>query len=836
MQSPELYAVKKITLQQLMKNNYNIKLTTIEEKENVEINQQYNQLFRFIKKMGRVKNNIIKDVVFINCKNHSKYEEELDYLLKHGFDLNYTHYNFYGKSASMGRNGILGFLSEDIYEEINKKAMMGLEIQETVLSKFEAYKHLLLSSCFCIEGQLPYMIVVDDYYSIVPNVNIKYVDEKHKTYIDKKDGKTKEFKEKVIKEGYKDTEIMFNDGAGLCSIEMGKKLQKYLNIDFLPSMYMLRVPFVKGISIVEDFKSFYKERGVTQIKDIWGKYHDVNKIDIILTKSQYKGFKYFKNKGTYEDWLTYLKRFKEYDHCLGIAKWNYSEDEEPKKTRANYQILQTLDLTLDDMIDMAMYTMEWIEKILKGDLIYIYNFLGLNKNLNPSNNYMRAILLNPNMINDIKIKHYLYGLLKKTINEIKIGKIFLDGAFKVLIPDVVMMMEYIGELKPKGCLKKGEMFATNHEGEYVLNRNPHICKSEHVVLNAVNNELTDKWCGHLYNMCMVSGYDVSSERLNGADKDGDLVLVHRNETFMKGVKRDLPIVLDIEDKITAIEQKYTRKNLMEFTKRSLDSRIGEISNCSSSYHNKCATNEENKQKYEDITCLLSVINGKEIDYAKTGVRWNVPRNIAKNGKNLPYFLKYKYPNKKSFNRSKSHMNEFCWYIEKWERQLKQSINKEFINTSEYMINKTIPIDENKYNKVKKIYSKFKREFRELKKQEKMSKNYSKYKDFWDGLKKFEVENTKVDWNELYDRYKAELEKIVTNQSELANYIIDLVYNKDKGKYYIFAWQIAEDGILTNLRNNSKQPIQIPIKTTQDDKDAVEYLGEYYKLEKYDGVI
>ena len=176
-----------------------------------------------------------------------------------------------------------------------------------------------------------------------------------------------------------------------------------------------------------------------------------------------------------------------------------------------------------------------------------------------------------------------------------------------------MMMEYIGGLEVKGCLKADEMYAKDLIGTYVINRNPHISKSEHVLMDAVNNDLTEKWCGHFANICMLNGYDITAKRLNGADFDGDLALVHNNKFYIKGIDNNLPITIDIDDKITVEEVPYDIENICSFTKKSLDSRIGEISNCASSYHNKFAKDDETRKKYDDYTCLLSVINGKEID-------------------------------------------------------------------------------------------------------------------------------------------------------------------------------------------------------------------------------
>lgn len=535
MKSPELYSILKLELKNFVncekediiiegkpkkKNNYSlnkdIKLNDKQMKDST-IKQQYNHLFRIIKNNKTIENNYIKDVLFVDCKNNSNYQKELDGILRKGVSINGYKYKYWGKSASMSRGGILGFVSEKMYDIVEAHAMMEIKFDKTILSKFEAYKCLLLSSCFCVEEELPYMIVVDDYENTVKDVKIKYVSEKNIDYVDKKTGKNKVFKEKIIKDGVMDIGNNTNDGSGLMCIHYAKHLSDYLEIGYDACVYMLRIPYIKGLSIAVDFKSYYKAKGIFKLKDIWGVEHNVDDIDIILTKSQYKGLKYFKQDGTYSDWERYLGLLKKYNYCVGISKWNYSHRNEPKMTRANYQTLQTLDITKDDLIQMSSYTRNWVEKILGGDSLYVYKYLGIGEETEPTNNYMKSIVLNPQMINDIKVRSYLYGLLKKTIDEIKIGKIHIKGAFKFIIPDVIMMLEYIGGLEVKGSLKAGEMYAKEHLGEYILNRNPHISRAEHVILNAVSNNQIKKWLGHLENICMVNGYDVTAQSLNGAD-------------------------------------------------------------------------------------------------------------------------------------------------------------------------------------------------------------------------------------------------------------------------------------------------------------------------------
>lgn len=301
---------------------------------------------------------------------------------------------------------------------------------------------------------------------------------------------------------------------------------------------------------------------------------------------------------------------------------------------------------------------------------------------------------------------------------------------------------------------------------------------------------------------------------------------------MKGIDNNLPITLDIQDKITAKETPYNREYIIDFVKKSLDSRIGEISNCASSYHNKETKDTEQRKLYDDYACLLSVINGKEIDYVKTGVRWQVPVKIQKGSKPLPYFLKYKYPKQQKHNYSKTKMNEHCWYIEKWQRKLR--FNNNFINTSHCLLDTKLPYSEGKLKVVDIELRKVIKKFKDYKSQEKMAKDYDRYKDFFEGLSKEEVENSRFDWEKFYndERYKL-LNLLDISEEELANYVVEIIYNKLNGAYYEILWGMCENGLLNNLKNNRVKPVVVPKETFEKDKGR-EYLGRYYEFVEYKG--
>jgi hypothetical protein len=133
---------------------------------------------------------------------------------------------------------------------------------------------------------------------------------------------------------------------------------------------------------------------------------------------------------------------------------------------------------------------------------------------------MKAILKNPEMLKDPQIHKYLSGILQKNINDMKCGKLWVRGAFKILASDLIMLMQRIAGLEADGVLDDDEFWGKSNEGalkgKYVLNRNPHISGSESIVLRGTGY---NKWYWHLDNVVMVNAKSITLARLNGADLD-----------------------------------------------------------------------------------------------------------------------------------------------------------------------------------------------------------------------------------------------------------------------------------------------------------------------------
>ena len=833
MKSPTLYTIRKFKLQQILDAGNHLKLSKQEEKK-YYIKQSDNMLFRQVRLITKDTRQYNKYIIFVDCKGWQSKEDKLREILRNGFYINSTLFLPTEKSASMSRNSVVGFVDASIKKELDKRITMDMEVEKTVLAKLLAYRGLFFSGCFCLENWYPTIVVVDDYSKIIPNQHIKYLVDIEKPYVNK-NGKHLIWREKGIKEGIRDVKINLWDGSGIHSPEVTQYVKSRIKPEENPTSILWRLPYGKGMTHEIDFKKWFRRHGVKTIISVFGKEYNIEDVDIIVTKSFYKGYKYFQKYKDNRDWEMYWDSFKKYNHCIGVAAWNYDFDNEPRMTKSSYQILQDLDLEFDDFIKLADYTKSWIDNIINGDKVYTHCFLGLfADHAKPSNDYMRAILKNPEMLKEECVRKYLIDLLQKNIDLMKCGKLYLRGSFKFVVTDLIMFLEYISGKEVKGTLKADEFFSVDNNGvcleERVIERNPHISRQEHLILQGATHPLLEEYCSHLSNVCQLNGYSISLPRLNGADEDGDRVFVLDNDIIKSGINRNLPIVIDIEDKITAMEEEVNLDNIIDCTIRSMTSLVGESSNCATCYHNKSPQTEKQKNKYLEYIDILTIVNGKAIDYAKTGVIFNIPRHIAKYSKPLPYFMKYAgdyYRNLKKLNRSQSNMNRLCWDIEKWHRKIRF---KRKYNDFDYsiMLDDSIPFDEDKFNQLEKLFLEFNKEMKELGRQNALSKDYEKYKNYFDDdLTKAEVLNTKVNWGYYYDLYKSKAKNISTNQKELANLAVKLCYEKYPNKNKKFIWVIAAQGIIDNLQ---QVKINLPI---EDENGRYEYLGRNYSLQEVD---
>lgn len=330
------------------------------------------------------------------------------------------------------------------------------------------------------------------------------------------------------------------------------------------------------------------------------------------------------------------------------------------------------------------------------------------------------------------------------------------------------------------------------------------------------------------------------------DFDGDIFFLC-DEPVVINSKIEKNIIIDIEDKATAKPKKYNKENIVEYEVMTRDNRIGEITNAATSIENKYTTNEEVKKLYDNYASLLRVTQGHEIDFLKTGTRWQMSSGLRKHLKQLPYFLLYNYPKKlKTYNtlkeknksienkedklklnayHSPSPMNELCDYICTWEKKNIMWDNnlKDLMDTRVLIINNDLDLNDKKIMRVVRRYindyAKESREHWDLHKNDNIAKKTNEYHDRY-----------YFTMDLIVNKFKEKLSKELNLDEEtIANYVIKVSYNSFSISKS-FVWAAYSDYIIKNLKNNSNPKrnisiIEVPYKTN----DSYEYLGKFYEF-------
>ena len=811
----------------------------------------------------------IGEIILVVAKKNPKQEKDLRHILDKGFTYNGVHYSRFGKSASQGKDGITAFVCDSIFDELYMITQMDIEIEECVISKYEAQRCLPFSSCTLIRDYMPNVVIIGEYEKTLHNQLIKYVVERDKEFVDKETSKKKKYKSRDIEEGYKDLNLSPFDGCGCHEHEFMETVSAQLGLEYNVIGTQVRLPFVKGYSVYVPFRMILREWGYEYITDIYGNKHHIDTIDCIWNISMFKGHKLFKEKYGSEAWNEYMNTIRKYQFKLGISKYSHHIKHLNKRTRSNFQYLQCLDLWNPKYIDyyenkevgdydildshndgkivkLAKYTTNLFEKIIKGEKFYTYKFMGITdtEDYEPESKYLEAALVNDIMLKDPAVKQFIYRKLRKSIDEAKVGKIYCSGFYHTGIGDMIGYLQYAVGEEVVGCLNERELYSGNFDcGDIISFRSPLVDPSEVNKIKIARNDIINKWFGYFkdQDVVMFNMYDISAPQQGGADYDGDIFFLC-DEPIIIDSKIDKHIILDIEDKVTAQSKPYNKENIIEYEVMTRDNRIGEITNVATSIENRYTTNPDIQKVYDNYSSLLRIFQGKEIDFLKTGFRWQMNKGLRKHLKQLPYFLLFNYPaklktyktlsekNKKVENKedkvklnayhSPSPMNELCDYICTWEKKniLWDNNIEDLVDTRCLIINNDLDLTDKKVIKIVRRYiNEYADEIRNH-----INLHREKSND----------ENHKFNMDEVVNRFKRSLLKELGLDEEIIdNYVIKVSYNSFSISKSL-AWAGYGDYIIKNLKENSnpKRHIsitEVPYKTN----DSYEYLGKYYEFKE-----
>ena len=608
-----------------------------------------------------------------------------------GITLNFgqgdARYLAFERSGSMSRSAVLSFVRADIYEELSRRMTVGMTLGVCQLSKLYAYNGLLFSSGTRIETDMLWdkdaIVVIDNPTSVYPDVDVITVEDR--TGI----GDVRNY-ERVEKKG--DVKVTLFDGEGILSPALAEEIDRLYCGKHIHTSFQIRMPYIKGMVHEVDFHGLFREATVTKITDLWGVEHPIERVRMILTKSQFKGCGWMTENGlTFEE---YLKRLRAYRHTLYITGVNRTDSEQ--FTDLNYQFLSTLALSgeqfrpVDKPFDMTGQLSDesesWLTKTteeiyyrLLNDEWFQFDYYVDHAPKNPkSRRYRLAEMLYRNdlLLAEKEYRRELDRAADTILQNFARGNLLVHGRVAYLSADLTLFLaellkphtdgnrnaeEIYRELLDARCRYTTAYGLTGSHMTAIL-RNPHIAKNEEVVVYPPNHEhdIRHRYLSHLSGVVMVEPWSLIAERLGGADYDGDMVKVIREPVICESIpshyketanpfedrfasRNNLPL-LSIPSAEPQLQNANDLHARFEAVKSTFSSRVGQISNAAfdrSMLAYDESLDDEIREQNRKETETLAILTGLEIDSAKSGVKPNLSAYLDSKTARRSRYLKYK---------------------------------------------------------------------------------------------------------------------------------------------------------------------------------------------------
>jgi len=475
--------------------------------------QTVNDIFS---KRDRKKYQILNAIISVEIES-TNYYDKLNETPKQnnsekGFLVNDIRYVEYIGTTGGVKNSTVFYIRKDLYEWATKRVDNGRDMDKKFIpSKLQAYKALDMS----VSNQIPQ----PDKFIVVNDCEVEFTDSVIELNIDDNERPT----EKII-DDYP-IKLSTNDGFGLISPEFAQKWAENLELDYVPSCFIVRNSFCKGALVVFDFKDFAlkKNNGNYKVLDVWKKEQTVYDADFILTSSMLKLW------DSYDSVEDYIENCKKNDHQFCITKIQKEKNDDVRSL--NYQFIQPLDLSNDDIEELCSPTLQLIDKIVNGGweekLLYLRGTkMTYDKIDHYEDDFIKAIMINPDMMYDPYVKNRINSMIKKTMTEAKFGKLNVKGNFSILSGDPYALCQSMFGQEITGLLNAGEMYMDYWNkkdiNEVVALRAPMSSINNIVKLNLSKNKECEYWYKHMKGCSVINTWDTTTHTLNGADLMAEL--------------------------------------------------------------------------------------------------------------------------------------------------------------------------------------------------------------------------------------------------------------------------------------------------------------------------
>ena len=529
----------------------------------------------------------LHDTLMVSTIVNVVMEKDKDYdRANQGFIVNGIKFRRLLATSAGVKTSTIVYVAEQYYDAIMKRINNGRDLSKKfVAAKLESYMGLVCSASTPVTNFERVLVVHDLETEFEDHVIL--LDDTVEEYPVMQEIKNYQMKQTA------------SDGFGLIMPHVAEQWASDLHLDYLPAGFTSRHAFMKGMLFTFDFRQFADEvAGHYEVCDVFGDVHDIREIDIVLTTSMLKLW------DSYPSFANYLKHCEENHYSFSVTK--YTPKVLDNERTLNYQFIQSLDLDDQDIEALIEPTVSEIKEILGGDyrkaILYLkgVNMTEEHTGLD-SYDYINALMVEPQLVNDPYIRSSIHAMIRKRINDAKIGVLKVHGNYQTAFGDPYALCQHLFGLEVTGLLQKGQFYSNYWNEQNVCEvaafRAPMICHNNIRKFNLKQTEDMKKWYKYMDTVMILNSFDATCSALCGCDFDGDTIFSTNNPTILKGV-HELPAIVSVQKSAQKVE--CTEEAFIQANKLSFGNEIGSITNKSTAMYDVIAQFEPGSEEYEEL--------------------------------------------------------------------------------------------------------------------------------------------------------------------------------------------------------------------------------------------
>lgn len=380
------------------------------------------------------------------------------------------------------------------------------------------------------------------------------------------------------------------------------------------------------------------------------------KFDVEVDNLEYATFTY---------WLQHIEE----DDCIfGVVKNEYDSG---FIKGYNYQVDNSLDLSMDEMRELLKYEFDRIKEAKNNNDYFVNEFIEKRECQKTKDKYFRKYRFDNcvcelyKLNSDIQYTDFFTNYKSNMLNK-DYKKLLKLGKYKLKDSDYCVVCSNPFEMIQHACNVKQDDWVRIHHGreayckhyeewqDLIATRSPHIYSGNVVCLHNTYHEWFDRYMRLSDNIVVINSIESDiMDRCNGMDFDSDTLLLSSNPILVEKAKyceENFPTPI-CKIKPTTKERYYRIEDFLDCDKTISDAKIGEIVDLSQllqSYYHEVRLNQdiESERKEAILKYLknqiskLASLSGCEIDRAKREFPVKTEEELNKIRK---YIADYKNP-------------------------------------------------------------------------------------------------------------------------------------------------------------------------------------------------